>query len=97
MRAEETKLQTESRETRTRYESALIAECDAAHKAGSQFGAGDSTEDREYRELTGKANVGRMIMAVMEHRASDGADGGAAKTSWAGSESDPGGPATGTG
>ena len=74
VRAEETKLQTESRETRTRYESALIAEGDDAHKAGSQFGAGDSTEDREYRELTGKANVGRMIVAVMEHRASDGAD-----------------------
>ena len=75
IRSEETKLQTESRETRTRYESALIAEGDDAHKAGSQFGAGDSTEDRAYRELTGRANVGRMIMAVMEHRAADGADG----------------------
>ena len=51
------------------------AEGDDAHKAGSQFGAGDSTEDRAYRELTGRANVGRMIMAVMEHRAADGADG----------------------
>ena len=89
IRSEETKLQTESRETRTRYESALIAEGDDAHKAGSQFGAGDSAEDRAYRELTGKANVGRMIMAVMEHRAADGADARAAKTPWAGSESDP--------
>ena len=62
IRSEETKLQTESRETRTRYESALIAEGDDAHKAGSQFGAGDSTEDRAYRELTGRANVGRMII-----------------------------------
>ena len=74
VRAKETKLQEESRNSRTRYESALVAEGDDAQLAGAQFSRGDSPEDRAYLELTGKSNVGSVITAVMEHRAVDGAD-----------------------
>ena len=44
IRAEETKLKEESRSTRTRYNTALEAEGDDATAAGSQFGAGGSSE-----------------------------------------------------
>ena len=73
VRQESDTLGTEYRDVETKYRAALVSEGEDAHKAGSQF-AGDSTEDRAYRELTGKANVGRMITAIAEHRMSDGAD-----------------------
>ena len=73
VRSEETKLQTESRETRTRYESALIAEGDDAHKAGEQFGATGSSEDRAYRELVNKSDAGAIFEAVVEKRSTAGA------------------------
>ena len=72
IRSEETKLQTESRETRTRYESALIAEGDDAHKAGSQFGAGDTSEDRAYRKLVNDADLCEILEASIENRATVG-------------------------
>ena len=74
VRQESDKLGTEYRDVETKYRAALVSEGDDAHIAGSQFGAGDSAEDRAYRELTGKANVGRVFEAIMEHRAVDGAD-----------------------
>ena len=73
IRAEETTLKDESRSTRTRYETALVAEGDDATEAGSQFTPG-TVEDRAYRELVGRANVGRVVEAVVEHRQTDGAD-----------------------
>ena len=73
VRAEETKLQDESREARTRYNSALVAEGDDAAVAGAQFTPG-TVEDRAYRELVGRANVGSVIEAAVEHRQTDGAD-----------------------
>ena len=72
VRAEETKLQEESRSTRTRYETALIGEGDDARLASAQFGAGGSSEDRAYRELVGKANVGDIMSATFERRKTDG-------------------------
>ena len=74
IRAEETKLKEESRSTRTRYNTALEAEGDDATAAGSQFGAGGSSEDRAYRELVGRGNVGSVIESVVEHRQTVGAD-----------------------
>ena len=73
VRAEETKLQTEYRDTEQRWRSATIAEGDAAAAAGAQFGTRGSVEDRAYRELVGRADVGDVFAAVMEHRATDGA------------------------
>ena len=73
VRSEETKLQEESREVRTRYNSALVAEGDAADQAGSEFGAGGSSEDRAYRALIDKANVGDIMSATFEKRQTDGA------------------------
>ena len=74
VRAEEVKLQEESQATRTRYESALLAEGDEAHLAGERFGAGGSAEDRAYRELCGKADVGAIFAAAVEKRATAGAE-----------------------
>ena len=74
VRAEEVKLQEESREVRTRYNSALVAEGDDAHLAGSQFGAGGSSEDRAYRELVGKADVGVIFSAAVDKRSTEGAE-----------------------
>ena len=73
IRAEETKLKDESRSTRTRYNTALEAEGDDATAAGAQFTPG-TVKDRAYRELVGRANVGSVIEAAVEHRQTVGAD-----------------------
>ena len=71
VRAEETKLQTENRETRTRYESALLAEGADAQHAGEQF-AGDTSEDRAYRKLVSDADLAEIVSASIENRATEG-------------------------
>ena len=73
VRAEEVKLHEESREVRTRYTSALVAEGEDEHLKGAQFGASGTSEDRAYRELVTKADVGEIFEAVVEKRATVGA------------------------
>ena len=73
IRSEADTLGTEYLDTETKWRAATVAEEDAAQAAGSQF-AGGTSEDRAYRELTGKANIGRVFEAVLEHRSVDGAD-----------------------
>ena len=72
-RAEETKLQTEYRDTEQRWRSATIAEGDAASAAGAQFSAGGSAEDRAYRDLVSRADLSDVFTAAMEHRQTTGA------------------------
>ena len=72
IRQESDKLGTEYRDTETKYRAALVSEGDASLTAGSQFLAGGSAEDRAYRELVGKADVGAIFAAAVEHRATDG-------------------------
>ena len=74
IRQESDKLTVEYRDTETRYRAALVSEGDDAHLAGSQFGAGGSAEDRAYRELVSKSNVGAIFTAAVEKRATSGAD-----------------------
>ena len=74
VRQESDKLGTEYRDTETKYRAALVSEGDDAHLAGSQFGAGGSSEDRAYRELVGKADVGVIFSAAVEKRATEGAE-----------------------
>ena len=73
VRQESDKLGTEYRDTETKYRAAVVSEGDDAHLAGSQFGAGGSSEDRAYRELVGKADVGEIFEAVVEKRSTAGA------------------------
>ena len=73
IRQESDTLTTEYRDTETKYRAALVSEDDDATAAGSQFTPG-TVEDRAYRELFGRANVGSMIESVVEHRQTDGAD-----------------------
>lgn len=74
IRQESDKLGTEYRDTETKYRAALVSEGEEAHLAGSQFGAGGSAEDRAYRELVGRNDVGAIFAAAVEHRATDGAE-----------------------
>ena len=73
VRQESDTLGTEYRDTETKYRAALVSEDDDATAAGSQFTPG-TVEDRAYRELVGRANVGSVIEAVVEHRETVGAD-----------------------
>ena len=52
--------------TETEYREALTAETDEH--------ATIPVEDREYRELLGRGNVGRILTAFVEHRSVDGAE-----------------------
>ena len=74
IRQESDKLGTEYRDVETKYRAALVSEGDDAHLAGSQFGAGGSSEDRAYRELVGRADVGVIFAAAVEKRATEGAE-----------------------
>ena len=74
VRQESDTLGTEYRDTETKYRAALVSEGDASLTAGSQFLAGGSAEDRAYRELVGRADVGAIFAAAVEHRATDGAE-----------------------
>ena len=73
IRQESDKLTTEYRDTETKYRAALVADGDDAAAAASLF-AGGSAEHRAYRELVGRADVGAIFEAVVEHRATSGAE-----------------------
>ena len=73
VRQEADKIGIEYRDTETKYRAALVSEGDDATAAGAQFTPG-TVEDRAYRELVGRGNVGSVIEAVVEHRQTVGAD-----------------------
>ena len=73
VRAESDTLSTEYRDVETKYRAALVSEGDDASLAGSQFGATGSSEDRAYRELVFKTDVGAIFEAVVEKRSTTGA------------------------
>ena len=73
VRAESDTLSTEYRDVETKYRAALVSEGDDASLAGSQFGATGSSEDRAYRELVLKTDVGAIFEAVVEKRSTTGA------------------------
>ena len=65
---EERDLIASQKTAETEYRAALTAEADE-HATVAVNG-----EDREYRALLGRGNVGRVMSAVAEHRSVDGAD-----------------------
>ena len=77
IRQESDKLTTEYRDTETKYRAAMVSEGDDEHIAGQQFGAGGSSEDRAFRELTRRADdaggLGAILGATFEKRKTDGA------------------------
>ena len=73
VRQESDTLGTEYRDVETKYRAALVSEGDASLTAGSQFGATGSSEDRAYRELVSKTDVGAIFEAVVEKRSTAGA------------------------
>ena len=73
IRSESDTLSTEYRDTETKYRAALVSEGDASLTAGSQFLTGGSSEDRAYRELVLKTDVGAIFEAVVEKRSTTGA------------------------
>ena len=74
IRQESDKLGTEYRDVETKWRAAERSEGDASLTAGSQFLTGGSAEDRAYRELVGKADLGAIFEAVVEKRSTSGAE-----------------------
>ena len=68
VRAEETKLQTEYRDTETKLRASI-----ASDPAPVETRHADSPEGRELRSLIGRADCGSIYVAALEHRATDGA------------------------
>ena len=68
VRAEETTLQTEYRDTETKLRAAIAAGDTDTRTSGT-----DTPEIRELRELTGRASAGDIFRAALEHRATEGA------------------------
>ena len=68
VRAEETKLQTEYRDTETKLRAAI-----ASDEPVIETRHAESTEGRELRSLIGRADCGEIYMAALEKRASTGA------------------------
>ena len=68
LRDEERGLVTEQGTRETEYRAALTSEADEHATVPVD------AEDREYREVLGRGNVGRILSAVVEHRACDGAE-----------------------
>ena len=67
LRDEERSLLDEQVTRRTEYRAALTAEAD-------EHPTVPDTEDREYREVLVRGNVGRILTAFVEHRSTDGAE-----------------------
>ena len=80
---EERDLLASQKTTETEYRAALTAEADE-HAIVPVDG-----EDREYRALLGRGNVGRILTAFVEHRSVDRRRSGATAASRPGVESDP--------
>ena len=68
MRAESDALGVEYRDAETQLRAAIVAGDD-----GTPAPAGDSPETRELRDLAGRASVGAIFAAAVEHRNTDGA------------------------
>ena len=73
IRAESDRLTTEYRDTETKLRAAVIAEGDEAEQRAAGHIA-ETAEDRERRELRGRARLHRYIGAVIEKRQLDGAE-----------------------
>ena len=67
VRAEETKLQTEYRDTETKLRAAVAAGEDVIETRTE-----GTPEDRELRALAGRAHCGDIFRAALEHRATEG-------------------------
>ena len=70
IRSESEKLQTEYRDTESRWRTAEIAESDEAEKRKALE---PDSEDRELRQLTKTASVGDILLATFEKRQTEGA------------------------
>ena len=70
IRAESEKLQTEYRDTESRWRTAEIAEADESEKRKALE---PDSEDRELRQLTKTASVGDILSATFEKRQTEGA------------------------
>ena len=68
IRAEDTALQTEYRDTETKLRAAI-----AAGDTEGRMATGETPELRELRALTGRASAGDIFRAALEHRATEGA------------------------
>ena len=68
VRAESDALGVEYRDAETQLRAAIVAGDD-----GTPAPAGDSPETRELRDLAGRASVGAIFAAAVEHRNTDGA------------------------
>ena len=68
VRAEESRLQTEYRDTETKLRASIASDPETVETRHA-----DSPEGRELRALIGTADAGAIYMAAMEHRATDGA------------------------
>ncbi len=71
IRQEADKLQGEFKAAETQYRSALVAESDAEARAATD---GEGAELRALNQLVDRVNLGRIFGAVLEHRATDGAE-----------------------
>ena len=80
---EERDLLASRKTTEVEYREALTAEADE-HATVPVNG-----EDREYRALLGRGNVGRILAAFVEHRSVDGAEAELQQHHGPGVESDP--------
>ena len=74
IRAESDTLTTEYTDVETRHRAALVVESDETEKRDREYQNGSTPEARELRELTERASVGAIILAVTEKRHSLGAE-----------------------
>ncbi len=70
-RSELATLRTEYRDTETQLQAAIVAEADAQP---IPLGQGGNAEDRAYRDLCGRANIGSIFQALTERRVTEGAE-----------------------
>ena len=70
-RGELATLRTEYRDTEGKLQAAITAEGDAQP---IPLGQGGHAEDRAYRDLCGRANIGAIFQALTERRATEGAE-----------------------
>ena len=63
---------TEHSDLETKYRASLVAEGDAEERAREMFA--DDPASVEYRALVGRASVGRIFKAALEHRQTEGAE-----------------------
>ena len=74
IRSESDTLTTEFTDVETRLRAALVVEGDETEKRALEYQNGETPEARELRALTGRANVGAVILASLETRNCLGAE-----------------------